>query len=144
MASAMQKRVFGHIRTVKAQFSLRVHAVWPGLSLFAARIIGFYRKFQRRAKVRRRPCSSTRWYESAHFAHARRHVFARHASHSKYMKALPWLFQWFQYKWQSTTLRRIYNIPKKKKTYIQLVIQNKGLTHSFVPQRISKRECLMI
>ena len=44
----MRKFVFGHMRTVKAQISLRIRAVWSGPSLSANRIIGFYRMYQRR------------------------------------------------------------------------------------------------
>ena len=32
MGCAMQNRVFGHMRTAKAQISLRIHAVWSGPS----------------------------------------------------------------------------------------------------------------
>ena len=42
----MQKRVFGHIWTAKAQLSLRICAVWSGPSLTINRIIGYHKMFQ--------------------------------------------------------------------------------------------------
>ena len=42
MGYDMLKRVFGHMRTAKAQISLRIRAVWSGPSLSAYRIIGYY------------------------------------------------------------------------------------------------------
>ena len=39
MGRAMRKRVFRHMRTPKAQISLRIRAVWSGHSLFANRVI---------------------------------------------------------------------------------------------------------
>ena len=43
MGQAMRKRFFVHMRTAKTQISLRIRAVWSGPSLYANRIIGFYR-----------------------------------------------------------------------------------------------------
>ena len=48
----MRKRVSKHIRTAKAQISLRICAVWSGLSLSANRIIGYYRMYEWRVKTR--------------------------------------------------------------------------------------------
>ena len=74
MGHAMQKCAFGHKRTVKAQEC----EGWSGPSLSAARIIGFYRVFQWRAKARIKFCACAGWCESADFAHARRHFFVWH------------------------------------------------------------------
>ena len=41
---AMQKRVFGHMRTAKVQISLRIRAVWSDTSLFANGITGFFKR----------------------------------------------------------------------------------------------------
>ena len=41
--STMRKRVSGHLRTAKAQTSLRIRAVWSGPSLSANRILKYYR-----------------------------------------------------------------------------------------------------
>ena len=46
------KHVFGHIRTSKDQFGLRIHTVWSGPFLSTNRIIGCYRMIERRAKPR--------------------------------------------------------------------------------------------
>ena len=64
----MRKRVFKHIRTAEVQISLRIRAVWSGLSVPAFEIIWHYRMYQWKANA----C----WAESAHFAHVRRHLFA--------------------------------------------------------------------
>ena len=48
----MQKRVFGHMRTAKAQISLCIRTVWSGPSLTANKMIGYYRTYERRAKAR--------------------------------------------------------------------------------------------
>ena len=56
MGLAMQKRVFGLMRTVKAQISLRIRAVWSGLSLSANRIIGYYMIYEWRACARMKRC----------------------------------------------------------------------------------------
>ena len=71
-----RKHVFGHMRTAKAQISLRIRAVWSGPSLSANRIIEYYRMYQWTAKTRIRPCARAEWCYSAQFAHARRHLFA--------------------------------------------------------------------
>ena len=42
MYSVMQKRVFGYMRTVKAQICLRIRTVWSGPSLSANRVTGYY------------------------------------------------------------------------------------------------------
>ena len=43
---ALRRHVFGHIRTAKAQISLRIRAGWSGPSLSANRIIGYYRIYE--------------------------------------------------------------------------------------------------
>ena len=73
---AMQKRIFGHMRTTKAQISLRICAFWSGHSLSANRITGYYRMYDWRAKDRMIICACAGWSESAHFAHVRRHFLA--------------------------------------------------------------------
>ena len=65
----MRKHVFGHMRTAKAQISLRVRAVWSGPSLSANRFIGYYRMFEWRAKARMTLCACAGWSESVHVAH---------------------------------------------------------------------------
>ena len=42
----MRKRVFGHMRTAKAQISLRVRAGWSGPFLSANRTIEYYRIYE--------------------------------------------------------------------------------------------------
>ena len=54
-------------------------------SLSAARIIGFYRMHQWRAKARMRACACTDWCESAHFAHSRRLFFPWHGQYNVYI-----------------------------------------------------------
>ena len=70
------KRVFGHMRTAKAQISLHIGAVWSGPSLSVNRIIGYYRMYERRSKAQMILCTCAGWSEFAHFAHAWRHIFA--------------------------------------------------------------------
>ena len=67
---------FGHVRTVKAQISLRIRAVWSGPLLSANRIIGYNRTFQWRAITRMKLCACAWWFDWAQFAHAQRHFFA--------------------------------------------------------------------
>ena len=76
MGRAMRKHVFGHMRTAKAQISLRIRAVWSGPSLSESRIIEYYWMFQWRANARMRLCACAGWCEYAHFAHARSYLFA--------------------------------------------------------------------
>ena len=52
MVLSMRKRAFGHMRTEKAQISLRIRAVWSGPSLSANRIIWYYRTYGWRANAR--------------------------------------------------------------------------------------------
>ena len=72
MSRVLRKQVFGHMRKVKAQ----IIAVRSRLSLSANRIIGYYRMYEWRAKARMILCARAGWYESTHFAHDRRHIFA--------------------------------------------------------------------
>ena len=51
LGSAMWKRVFGHTLIAKTQISLRIRAVWSGPSLFAYRIIGYWRIYRYITKV---------------------------------------------------------------------------------------------
>ena len=68
---ALRKHVYGHIRTTKAKISLRIRAVWSGLSLSDNRIIGYYRTANARMIVY--ACIGS---ESVHFANVRMSVFA--------------------------------------------------------------------
>ena len=79
---AMQKRVFGYMRTPNAQISLRIRAVWSGHLVSANRTIGYYRMYEWRVKHR--------WYFAhaqdypnlhfVHFAHGRNEVtLGKHA-----------------------------------------------------------------
>ena len=77
MGHAMRQSAFGHMRTAKAQISLRIRAGWSGRSLSASIIIGYYWLFQWRVNVQIRIWACVVWFQYAHFAHARRHVFAR-------------------------------------------------------------------
>ena len=61
MGRAMRKRVFGHMRTAKAQISLRIRAVWSGPSLSANRIIGYYEMYEWRAKAPDDISACARW-----------------------------------------------------------------------------------
>ena len=81
VGSAMRKRVFGHMRTAKAQISLRMRAAWSGPSLFANRLTRYLRMYEWRAKVRMTLCACTGWSESAHFEHDRRHFFSLDVAH---------------------------------------------------------------
>ena len=76
MERPKRKRIFGHMRTSKAQISLRIRAVWSKFSLSANRIIRYHRMYQWRAKARMGPCACAGWCESANVVHAQRHVFA--------------------------------------------------------------------
>ena len=75
---AMRKRVFGHMRTAKAQISLRIRAVWSGSSLSVNKIIEYYKMCERRTKARMIRCICAGWSEPVHFAHVWRHVFTWH------------------------------------------------------------------
>ena len=75
---AMRKQIFEHMRWAKAQISLRICAVWSRPSLFTNRIIGYQNMYEWRANARMILCTCAGWWESAHFTHARRHVFAWH------------------------------------------------------------------
>ena len=68
-----RKCAFGHAWTAKTQIRLRIRAVWSGPSLTAARLIGYYRSYQWRAKAWMRPFACAGWCE---FALTRRHFFA--------------------------------------------------------------------
>ena len=61
MGRALRKRVFGNMRTVKAQISLRIRAVWSAPSLSANRIIGHYKMYGWRANARIRLCAYVEW-----------------------------------------------------------------------------------
>ena len=76
MGRAMQKRVFEHMRTAKAQISLGGCAVGSGPSLFANRIIGHQKMYEWRANARMRLWARAGWSEYAHIVHVQRHVFA--------------------------------------------------------------------
>ena len=69
---AMRKCVFGHIRTAKAQTSLRIHAVWSGPSLSGNRTIGYYRMYQGGIKGQMLLWACAGWSESVH---VKRHFF---------------------------------------------------------------------
>ena len=58
--------VFRPMRTVKAQISLRIRAVWSGPLLSATRIVGYYGMYmyQWRAKARVISCACAGWCES--------------------------------------------------------------------------------
>ena len=75
MGLTMRKRVPGPMRTAGTHISLCMCAVLPGPSLSANRIIGYYRMYEWRAKARMILSECARLCESAHFAHARRHLF---------------------------------------------------------------------
>ena len=75
MDHAMWKPVLGHMRTAKAQISLRICAGWSGPSLSANRIIGYNRMYEWRANARLL-CVSTGWSESVHFVHVWRYFFS--------------------------------------------------------------------
>ena len=77
MGRAMLNRVFGHMRTVKAQIRLRVRAVWSGPSLSADRITGYHRMHEWKTKAHMILCA---WSESAHFTHTRRPKYELHHS----------------------------------------------------------------
>ena len=63
----MRKRVFGQMRSPRSA---------SGPSLSANRIIGYYKMYEWREKVRTILCSCAGWPESANFAHVWRHLFA--------------------------------------------------------------------
>ena len=65
----------GHALIVNVLIRLHRCTVWPGLSLSATRITGYYRMYHWRANARMRPYRCAGWCESAHFAHARRYFF---------------------------------------------------------------------
>ena len=71
----MLQSIIRHMRTGKAQISLRICAVWSGPSLPDNRIIGFSRKYEWRAKARMILCACS-WSESVHFAHVERYILA--------------------------------------------------------------------
>ena len=72
MGHTMQKHVFGVMRTAKAEVCTSVQSD-PGLS--ANRIIGYYIKYEWRAKSQMILCACAGWSESVHFVHAQRHIF---------------------------------------------------------------------
>ena len=61
----MRKHVFGHMRTAKAQISLRIRAGWSGPSLSTNTIIGYYRMYEWRVKSQVIYCACSRWSEYA-------------------------------------------------------------------------------
>ena len=58
-----------------ANIKLRGCAVWSGLSLSNATIIGKYRLYQRRAKTRMRSCACPGWCESTKFCACSKTLF---------------------------------------------------------------------
>ena len=71
----MRKRVFGHMRTVKAQISLRIRADWSGPSLSANKIIRYYKMYECRRKARMILCACARGSGPANVAHVRWALF---------------------------------------------------------------------
>ena len=78
LGPAIRERIFGHMRTAKAQISLRIRAVWSEPSLSANRIIRYYRMYEWTAKTRLVLCACAGLSEPVHFAHVRRHFFVWH------------------------------------------------------------------
>ena len=70
-------RVFGYMRTTKAQISLRIRVVWSGHSVSANRSIEYYRMYQWRANVRMRICACVEWIRICAFCSKTRFFFAR-------------------------------------------------------------------
>ena len=70
------KCVSWHMRTAKAQISLRMRAVGSGPSMSANRIFGFYRMYKWSAKARMIHCECAGISESVPFAHVWRYCFA--------------------------------------------------------------------
>ena len=62
---AMRKCVSGHNRAAKVQISLRICAVWSGLSLSVNIITGYHRLYDWRANARMIICACAYWSESA-------------------------------------------------------------------------------
>ena len=73
---AMRKWVCGHMRTAKAQISLRIRAGSSGPSLSANKIIRYYRMYEWRVKARMILCACAELSYLAHYAQVRRHIFA--------------------------------------------------------------------
>ena len=73
---AMRKLVFGHMRIAEAQISLRIRAFWSGPSLSTNITAGYHRMLQQRANASMILCTCAGWCQSAHFAHALRHIVA--------------------------------------------------------------------
>ena len=65
----LRKRVFRHMRTAKAQISLRIRAVRSGPSLSAIRIIGYYIMFKCRAIARMKLCACAGCCVHPHILH---------------------------------------------------------------------------
>ena len=76
LGHAKRKLVYGHMRTATAQIKLHTRAVWSGPSLSANSITGYYRMYQWRPKTPNETLRMLRMFQSAPFAHVRRHVFA--------------------------------------------------------------------
>ena len=75
-ATPCEKVSSEHMRTEKAKISLRIRAVWTWPSLSANGSILCYSMFQCRRNARMRLCACAEWFESAYFAHIRKHFFA--------------------------------------------------------------------
>ena len=69
MGHTMQKCVFSHMWTVKAQISLRINAGWSGPSLSAYRIIEYYRMYEWRGKAQMILWACAEWSKSVYFVH---------------------------------------------------------------------------
>ena len=101
MVCTTRKCVFGHMRTAKAQISLRIHTVWSGPSLSANRIIGHYKMYEWRAKAWMILCTCAVLSESAYSAHVQRHIFSRCG---------PYILQYQRYcKWTTKDLLTFQN-----------------------------------
>ena len=80
MGHVLLKCVFGHMRTVKTQNGLHIHAVWAGPSLSTNRITGYYRMYEWRVKAQMTICNCAGRFELAHFVHVQR-PFWLHVAH---------------------------------------------------------------
>ena len=65
MGRSVRKCVLRHMRTAKAQVSLRIRTVWSWPSLSAHRTIGYYRIYEWRAKARMILCACAGWSKCA-------------------------------------------------------------------------------
>ena len=127
LGRTMRKCVYGLMRTAKAQISLRIRAISSEQSLSLNRSIGYYRMFQRSVNAGMRLSKYAGWCESAHFAHAGRHVFAWRGPYDSGLGNI--LLKWFENSFMHKIKLQIWTAFSGNLYTVQLTVAFKPSSH---------------